>query len=93
MSAVNTDRIATLTRVLELLPELSTDEALRVAEWAETGSSPLDPARLDAAARELASGLGEHFADRAVANRMRGLAGQVITAYLARDGRVGAAIQ
>jgi len=78
-------RLHALTTVHEQMPHLDDNAAMRVAEWMLTGSTLLDPARTNRAARELARGLGRDHAVPSVAAEMRGLAQQVLVAYHSDD--------
>lgn len=77
-------RLQALTAVNEQMPHLDHTEAMRIAEWMVTGSVLLDPARVDRAARELASQLDGLNSPKANA-QMRGYVQRVLVAYHSDD--------
>lgn len=85
---VSTDqRLATLAKVREILPDVDATQVTAIAAWAVTGSMPLDPAALNAAGKRLAQVSGWAWDMREVANDCRGKAAEVIDAYFAAAHR------
>ncbi|WP_370973758.1 hypothetical protein [Amycolatopsis sp. cg9] len=85
---VSTDqRLATLAKVREILPDIDAAQATAIAAWAISGSMPLDPDALNAAGKRLAQVSGLAWDMREVANDCRGKAAEVIGAYYAAAHR------
>lgn len=78
-------RLDALARARQLLGEdAPLDEAMRIAEWLLTGSMPINPERLENAARMLAESNGHNWTrlSQADADRRRGQALRTVIAYL-----------
>ncbi|MGW4528371.1 hypothetical protein [Amycolatopsis sp. NPDC004378] len=73
-------RLATLAKVREILPDVDAAQATAIAAWAVSGSMPLDPVALNIAAEQLAKVRGKNWC-REVANDCRGMVTQVLDAY------------
>ncbi len=80
-------RLATLAKVREILPDADAAQATAIAAWAVSGSMPLDPAALNVAAKKLANVSGLAWEMREVANACRGKAAEVLDAYFAAAHR------
>ncbi|GAB3161796.1 hypothetical protein GCM10027258_79470 [Amycolatopsis stemonae] len=80
-------RLATLAKVREILPDVDAAQATAIAAWAVSGSMPLDPVALAAAAERLAKVRGQNWSNREVANECRGMTAEVLDAYFAAAHR------
>lgn len=80
-------RLATLAKVREIMPDIDAAQATSIAAWAISGSMPLDPAALNIAAKRLAQVRGRNWESREVANESRGMTAEVLDAYFAAAHR------
>lgn len=74
------ERIDALAKIKDLFPEMSSEHAMQVVDWATTRPTVLEPRRLDAAVKEYQS-------RHRVASYREAYAhvGQAVTAYLTAE--------
>lgn len=82
MDVDNDNRLDALARVRKFMPDDDLDTHIRMAEWAITDSTLIDPERVDVAARAMSDVFGWDFKSRVARNNLRSAAMTAITAYL-----------